>query len=623
MKFGLKFLLGLVLFLFTQLCFATEGSIVQRVTVYSQPGWDYTSFTNLKRRYADSPEVLGFLPEIKGWAVPGDKVTILSTTDPKVVRESVVQQFYQVEVFRKDTRASFIGFVPESVVQISTPYSRPETESANGGSSSPDGETADEPRQPKGEIDIAIQSPNEQIPSSNDLAEFQQSVVACQEKPPWVEDGESCNEWALHEQPEVVESLQALCNVIGCGENTSLSSLRDSINQLKGEFYSVPIQCVNMSMLKGKHLRKHNRIHCQKGVVGKNVVPCVTAELVQYTHLAFSKALECIGSDGVAVEPMEFFKIINHESTFHYNIFYRGGVGVAQLTSVAARDLGVGPNGAPRPALKEWNNVKGNPECSAFKNLVSEEGPDLTVSGRVRKCQFLDVDEGIMRSFINGLAVYKSYLNAIPKEMDASWFASEQERQRAILHATRVSYNRGINAWRNAHESMGKPSSPFASADEYTKILESITHEHVIKEERRRLERKKSDPDYIEKYLSQLDGYAYSTKTDQDYSDINKRIVMQGFLQRWDEKLAGVSTMDLTSHQREKLLSLLTDLRRYGSDRVRTEKNFLRVHTLPREYGIPSDELDNLLEMANEWNDTEKIFRTTPSEDLPDHLKPC
>ncbi|MEZ4872315.1 MAG: hypothetical protein R2827_08730 [Bdellovibrionales bacterium] len=359
-------------------------------------------------------------------------------------------------------------------------------------------------------------------------------------------------------------------------------------------------------MMWGRDLKPDHRMHCQGAddPGGKDNAPCVTEELVQYIYLHFRKGLECINSDGgYPVDPKEFYKIVNHESRFQYNVVHNGGIGITQIVTPAARDMGL-VNGYPGIARQAWDQVKDNPTCQFFTDVVSDDGPELKANGVVEECQFLDIKEGLRRAMINGLAIYKSYQQRVLEMVGPQFFGpgtKREDRERMITIATRVAYNKGYTAWRTEHirlMNQGAPKSP----EEY---------------ERR-----------IEKRLYPGESQGYSTLVDQHHKDLNKEKVYGEKYRAWREKVIAASTKlnpaDTGFYHRpagggsrvygDKLKGWFADV-----VDGRTPEEYQRNLT----FGISKREWDRLMREYHELKSLEVIYDENDPEQLPPEYRPC
>ncbi|MFN7905200.1 MAG: hypothetical protein ACK5P5_08450 [Pseudobdellovibrionaceae bacterium] len=95
--------------------------------------------------------------------------------------------------------------------------------------------------------------------------------------------------------------------------------------------------------------------------------PCITPELVDHIAFVTNQALACMGELDQPINPEIVFRKINNESGYHFYKAYSGGIGVGQLTSIAARQVLSGTT----PVYQRFKENM-SPACLIFKRPVME-----------------------------------------------------------------------------------------------------------------------------------------------------------------------------------------------------------------------------------------------------------
>lgn len=174
-------------------------------------------------------------------------------------------------------------------------------------------------------------------------------------------------------------------------------------------------------------------------------------KLSQQIAVHFHEALSCLQSiRPLNISGEEIFKLVAHESRFIPNVANYGGMGLMQLTGIAAQEVQrKGSSG--NKLFSEMMNSK-HPSCEYFQNP-----PDLIKNHQILRegknakiCQFISPDANPKRSVIYALALYSAY-----KEDSLSWigqdinklmnvgYDSYRELEGFRTELTRMSYNLG------------------------------------------------------------------------------------------------------------------------------------------------------------------------------------
>ena len=208
--------------------------------------------------------------------------------------------------------------------------------------------------------------------------------------------------------------------------------------------FQIKKECIVASL---KRQIKNQRISCVQGQKktysvnqGLSQSPCVSEFVADYIHKTVNLALACI-KDNFEVDPEVFFKIINNESGFNFNVADREGVGIGQLVGISVTDLSTNPNGYA--VLKQFLN-NGNPNCEPFQKILEKEINANTISkvgSSKNYCQWTDAGEGIARNLMYSLSLLhmrrKAYL-----ERNLN-FKQAKNKEASMQNAIMISYGRG------------------------------------------------------------------------------------------------------------------------------------------------------------------------------------
>lgn len=93
--------------------------------------------------------------------------------------------------------------------------------------------------------------------------------------------------------------------------------------------------------------------------------PCMSPEIVNHVTWVVNQALACVGAMDQPINPEIVLRKFNNETGFHFYRAYRGGVGMGQLTTSAARQVLSGNT----PVFQRFRESQ-EPACQPFKRPV-------------------------------------------------------------------------------------------------------------------------------------------------------------------------------------------------------------------------------------------------------------
>ena len=303
--------------------------------------------------------------------------------------------------------------------------------------------------------------------------------------------------------------LSVFCKPINNQQDTGLNAINNrAITKASGG--EIPIACIYQSAKKAKAIRPKYRYAClddkaSNRQAGVSSAPCLTENYIRYLHFNFNQALRCInseitsdGSPGHIVKADEFFKIINHESGFQYNVRWKGGMGISQLTFPGFKEF------ADRkgPSYRRWEAVKNNGYCKPFKDILDK---DIVYDPPNKKrdyatygiCQLLEQKVGVPRSIIIGMSLYKYKLkqaNDLAKRLP---FRSKNKEE-VTRKIARLLYNQGYGAVEPAIKALIDykyfKSTSFnpRGINQFIRDLEKVMEENMEEDEARRVAHSKA-----------------------------------------------------------------------------------------------------------------------------------
>lgn len=148
-------------------------------------------------------------------------------------------------------------------------------------------------------------------------------------------------------------------------------------------------------------------------------LPCVTNDVVSYTHFTVNEAINCLTQPGSTIDAQLLFRKINNESAFGGFIRNSNGAGIGQLVSAGTQEMGPGGNG--HRFLMDRMRRRGR-ACDRFAALASRE-LDLTRANAngerfVRSCQLIGMGNGMPRNLIYSIGLFLYYREAAPHSAD-------------------------------------------------------------------------------------------------------------------------------------------------------------------------------------------------------------
>lgn len=131
---------------------------------------------------------------------------------------------------------------------------------------------------------------------------------------------------------------------------------------------------------------------------------CVDENMTDYIHYAVNSAIQCLSGVG-KVDSKTVFRKINNESAFNISVASDGGVGMAQLTSIAVKEMLDKDLGKGRYVLDHISNST-DTSCNGFKDVATQDlkkSPSTSVANR---CAWLSPGDGLARNLMYSIGYY-------------------------------------------------------------------------------------------------------------------------------------------------------------------------------------------------------------------------
>ncbi len=177
-------------------------------------------------------------------------------------------------------------------------------------------------------------------------------------------------------------------------------------------------QCIQRAMMRLPNVGGVDYYDCETDSSNPRELrrlPCITTEMVAYTHFTVNEAINCLSQPGSPIDAQLLFRKINNESAFAGFIRNQNGTGIGQLVSFGAREMG--PGGRGHNFLMERMQRRGR-ACDRFTSLASREldltSPNAQGERSVRTCQLVGMGNGMARNMIYSIGLFLYYREAMP-----------------------------------------------------------------------------------------------------------------------------------------------------------------------------------------------------------------
>lgn len=140
-------------------------------------------------------------------------------------------------------------------------------------------------------------------------------------------------------------------------------------------------------------------------------IPCVSNEMVDYLHFVTNKAFKCFGKYMNTETRNTLIKKINLESAFGFFFSDKKGRGISQFVSISAYEMSDARHSGHQFLI---NHVQNNPsDCSGFDEILKEN--KNTSKTAINTCAYVNIQDGIGRSLIQGFGLYFYYRDIYPR----------------------------------------------------------------------------------------------------------------------------------------------------------------------------------------------------------------
>tara|TARA_B110001454_G_scaffold219204_1_gene252270 strand:- start:84376 stop:85680 length:1305 start_codon:yes stop_codon:yes gene_type:complete len=140
------------------------------------------------------------------------------------------------------------------------------------------------------------------------------------------------------------------------------------------------------------------------GEASGSTAQCVDDQMADYIHFSVNSAIQCLSGVG-KIDSKTIFRKINNESAFNISVASRGGLGIAQITTSAVKEMTDPQLGKGRYVLDHVASSN-DPSCNGFKDVAIHDlrnAPSTEVSNR---CAWLSPGDGLARNLIYSIGYY-------------------------------------------------------------------------------------------------------------------------------------------------------------------------------------------------------------------------
>lgn len=140
------------------------------------------------------------------------------------------------------------------------------------------------------------------------------------------------------------------------------------------------------------------------GKASGRTAQCVDQGMTDYIHYAVNSAIQCLSGVG-KVDSKTVFRKINNESAFNISVASNGGVGMAQLTSIAVKEMYDKSLGKGRYVLEHIAKSMDS-SCSGFKDVAAQDLKKAPSTSAADRCMWLSPGDGLARNLMYSIGYY-------------------------------------------------------------------------------------------------------------------------------------------------------------------------------------------------------------------------
>lgn len=140
------------------------------------------------------------------------------------------------------------------------------------------------------------------------------------------------------------------------------------------------------------------------GTAAGKTLQCVTKDMVNYLSYAVNSAIQCLSPED-PIDSRVIFKKLNNETAFNPSIAWNGGVGIGQITSIAADEISNKKRGKGNYLLEEVANSQ-KPECEGFKSVALKDLKARPPIHKQNRCAWVSPGDGLARNLIYSIGYY-------------------------------------------------------------------------------------------------------------------------------------------------------------------------------------------------------------------------
>ena len=131
---------------------------------------------------------------------------------------------------------------------------------------------------------------------------------------------------------------------------------------------------------------------------------CVDDKMTDYIHYAVNSAIQCLS--GVSkIDSKTLFRKINNESAFNISVASRGGLGIAQMTTIAVKEMTDPQLGKGRYVL-DHVAASNDSSCTGFKDVATQDLKKSPSTSESNRCAWLSPGDGLARNLMYSIGYY-------------------------------------------------------------------------------------------------------------------------------------------------------------------------------------------------------------------------
>ncbi len=167
-------------------------------------------------------------------------------------------------------------------------------------------------------------------------------------------------------------------------------------------------ECIEASLLRkaGREeyvCKSQSQRAIRVGVAGGKSAQCYNDEMADYMSFAINQAIDCLSQDN-PIDSRDILKKMNAETGFNFAVSWRGGRGMSQITSPAARELST--NIGNGRYILEGVSKSIKKSCQPFKHLAEKDLEKPPKINGHSLCDWVSPGDGLARNLLYGIGYH-------------------------------------------------------------------------------------------------------------------------------------------------------------------------------------------------------------------------